>query len=240
MRIAVGILACIALWSTRAAADTYYKYHDKRTGRDVYVNRLEQVPQKYRSQAQVVLEGAEGPAKPDPGADASPEVTAPPAPAAPQPVQRSAAPVDLASNLRQAITGTNLLHDIPAMACAMIDFRLAASGAKPLGAPERHDLGSLVLTVLIAALVASLASLVAWITVIVIAVRDEHPWWALFTFIFYPVGYLYLLIHGGPGHILRRSLCALGMLSPLLVGAIGAWRFYATLQAIMQARGLHL
>jgi hypothetical protein len=242
MRIAVGVLLClgIALCSAPAAADTYYKYHDKSTRRDVYVNRLEQVPQKYRSQAQVVLEVENAPAKPGEAPGTAPEVIAPSSPPEPQPAQPPVTHGTFPQDFRQALSGKNLLQDAPAVACAMLDLKLAASGARRLGTTERNDFASLIVTLLIASIVASLAALVAWIAVIVTAVRDEHLWWAFFVFIFSPLGYLYLLIHGGPGRGLRRSLCAAGMLAPILVGAIGAWRFYSYFQAVMQARGVRI
>jgi hypothetical protein len=242
MRISASILLCLGLtlWSASASAsaDTYYRYRDKSTGRDVYVNRLDQVPQKYRSQAKIVLETDQAQADPDKEPSTEVVVTSPQPES--KPVRRPGPSDSFKEDLRKALSNKNLLRDGPMLACTAIDFKLAAAGAQPLSMTERSNFAALVMSLLVASLVAGLAALVAWVVVIVTAVRDERLWWAFFIFIFSPLGYLYLFIHGGRGRALFKSLCALGMLAPLLVGAIGAWRFYAWFQTIMQARGVHI
>ena len=48
---------------------------------------------------------------------------------------------------------------------------------------------------------------------------------------------MYVFVHGGKGRAVWKTLCSLGMLSPALVGLVGAWRFYAWFSAVIQARG---
>lgn len=241
MRAAVGLLFLIglALCSLPAAADTYYRYRDKTTGRDVYVNKLEQVPQKYRDQAKIVLEVADTPRDGDePSSTESVPPAQPGATAAPGSAARHTPIGTLPQDLRKALASPNMLRDSATVASGLIDFKLAAAGRRPLAPAERGDFASLLVTFLIAGLIAGLAALVAWIVIIVTAIRDNNFWWALFIFLFSPLAYLYLFLHGGKDRGLFKALCTLGMLAPFLVGLVGSWRFYAWFQAVMQARGV--
>lgn len=239
MRISAGVALAtgVALWAAMAAADTYYKYRDKRTGRDVYVNQLEQVPQKYRSQAKIVLE-APGTAA-DPSQETATQTTGPAAAATTPASGPSPKPsFGLRDDFRRATSNKSLLRDGPAIAAMLVDLKLAASGTRPLTGSERNHLASLLGTIAIAAAVAGLAALAAWIAILVTAIRDERLWWAFFVFLFWPVAYLYLFIHGGKDRTLWKAVCALALLAPTLVAAVGAWRGYAWLLAVFQARGL--
>jgi hypothetical protein len=239
MRIPAGVVLATALvlWGAVASADTYYKYRDRRTGRDVYVNRLEQVPQQYRSQAKIVLETPDTATEPEAeGVVARVAPAAPPAPAAapapkPAPLSRE--------ELRRVLSTKSILRDGPELAGATIDMKLSAAGARTLTGGERNDLALLLWTIGVAALVSGLAALAAWIVILVTAVRDGRLWWAFFIFLFWPLGYLYLFIHGGRGRALWKTLCALAMAAPVVVGVVGAWRFHVWLVAVLQARGLH-
>ena len=237
MRLWAGIVLClgILLGTGATLADTIYKYRNKSTGRDVFVNRLDQVPRKYRSQAKIVIESADGPT------EAAEE---PPAEAAESPAQpaRQAAPaskpvVTVGDDLRQAFSGKNLWKNGPSLASAAIDAKLVTAGTRPLTSNERADLGSLLIAIVIASIVAGLAALIVWIGMIVTAVRDGRLWWAALIFLFWPLGYVYLFLYAGKGRALFKTMCALGMLSPALVGLVGAWRFYAWFHAVIQARG---
>jgi len=222
--------------SSTAVADTYYKYRDKKTGRDVYVNALEQVPRKYRKSAQVVLETSDSPAEqgkePVIGTiDDKPQTSI-----VPTRVRNTAD--TLKQNLRRAVSGKSVLHDVPALVNTMVDHKVVSEGRQSLTPAEREHFSTLFVTVLVASIIAAIAALVAWIVIIVTAIRDDRRWWAFFIFIFSPLGYVYVFLHGGKGRALFKTLCTLGMLSPALVSAIGAWRIYAWFQAVMQSRGL--
>ena len=56
MKPATLVALCAVLASAAALADTFYRYRDQATGRDVFVDRLEQVPKRYRSQTKIVFE----------------------------------------------------------------------------------------------------------------------------------------------------------------------------------------
>lgn len=240
MKSRLGVVVCIGfvLWSAAAQADTFYKYHDKSTGRDVFVNRLDQIPRLYRGQAKVVMEIADSPktSTGEPSVDKEPSAAAEPstAPAPAEPLRATGA------DLRRALAGKNLWKDGPAIASAAMDAKLARAGTHPLTEPERAQLGRLLLTVFVLAIMAGLFALVVWVVMIVSAVRDGHNWWALFIFLFSPLAYVYLFVHAGKGRWPFKLVCAFGMLSPALVGLAGAWRFYGWFHAIIQARGGHV
>jgi hypothetical protein len=237
MRIPAGIPLCIGftLVAAAASADTYYKYRDKNTGRDVFVNRLDQVPRKVRGQAKIVLE-TDAPAA-EPAQEPPVEIIEPPTKTG-RPTIHDAQPASPSGeDLRAALAGKNLWRDGPALASAAVDAKLAKAGAPSLTGAERGSLGSLLITIVVASIVAGLAALVAWIVILVTAVRDGRLWWALCIFLFSPLAYVYLFLHAGKDRALFKTLCAFGMLSPALVGLVGAWRFYAWFHAVIQARG---
>jgi hypothetical protein len=239
MRIRVGVLLGLglALWAATAAGDTFYKYRNKRTGRDVFVNRLEQVPRQYRGQAKVVLEATSTVTATDSQTETEVvEVVQEPAPAV-QPTPLPAAPAQI--DLRRALRGRGL-GDLPLVVGALIDAKLAAKGAPPLTPSEHANLASLIWTILTASLLAALAALAAWIVVLVTAVRDGRTGWAIFMFLFSPLAYVYVFVYGGKGRGWWKALVSLGMLSPALVGLVGSWRFYAWFAVVIEARGGHL
>jgi len=240
MHLRVGVLCCLglALWSGLAAADTYYKYRDKRTGRDVFVNSLDQVPRRYRAQAKVVLETADQPAEPEQKPQET-VIETPPPPARPT-VRISAPAAEQPFDLRRALEDKNLLKDGPVIAADALDAKLVHAGAKPLTATERANLRTLVLALAIAGIAAAIAACVVWIMMIVAAVRDGRTLWAVLIILFSPLAYLYLFLYAGKGRPLFKTVGALVMLSPALVGLVGAWRFYVFFQAVVQARGGHL
>jgi len=239
MKIGLGVVLCVGfvLWGAAGQAETFYKYRDGATGREVFVNRLDQIPRKYRSQAKVVMDVADRPK-----VDGDDEATASGVTSAPQPSAATALaePLHKASvDLRQASRGKNLWKDGPAIAGAMVDAKLAKSGTTPLTDGERANLTNLLMTILVLSTVAGLIAIVVWIVMIVVAVRDGHPWWGLLIFLVSPLAYVYLFIHVEKGRRWFKTICALGLVSPALVGLFGAWRFYSWFQAIIQARGGH-
>jgi hypothetical protein len=237
MKTGLGVIVCLGfvLWSAAGQAETFFRYRDESTRRDVFVNRLDQIPRKYRSQAKVVMEIADRPkaAEDDPAADKDGS-----APAEPSPPPALAKPVT-GVDLRKALAGKNLFKDGPDIACAMVDAKLAKAGTTSLTDPERAQLSRLLLTVLVLSAVAGFIAFVVWVVMIVTALRDGRSWWALFIFLFAPLAYVYLFVHAGKGRAAFKVACTFGMLSPALVGLAGAWRFYGWFHAIIQARGGH-
>jgi hypothetical protein len=240
MKTGLGVVLCIGfvLWSAAGHADTFYKYRDKSTGRDVFVNRLDQIPRQYRSQAKVVMEVASSAttttSDPAVGDDESAVAQPSAAPALAEPLRATGV------NLRNALVGKSLLKDGPAIASAMVDEKLVRAGTSPLTEPERAQLGRLLLTIVVLSIVASLFAFVVWVVMIVSALRDGHNLWALFIFLFAPLAYVYLFVHAGKGRAAFKLTCTFGMLSPALVGLAGAWRFYGWFHAVIQARGGHI
>ena len=239
--LGLGVVLCIVfvLWSASGRADTFYKYRDKSTGRDVFVNRLDQVPRKYREQAKIVIQSADpqegrtdvAPAATDESAASEPSTTIP----------VTAKPLHTTGvDLRRAVAGKSLWKDGPAIASAMVDAKLIQAGRDPLTEPERAHFSRLLLTIFVLSLLAGLFAFVAWIVMIVNAIRDGHNWWALFIFLVSPLAYVYLFVHAGKGRWAFKLICAFAMLSPALVALAGTWRFYVWFQAVVQARGGHV
>jgi hypothetical protein len=143
-------------------------------------------------------------------------------------------------DLRKAVAGKDLWKEGPAIASALVDAKLLKAGTSPLTEPERAQFSRLLWTIVVLSLVAALFAFVVWVVMIVTAVRDGHPWWGLFIFLFSPLAYVYLFVHTDKGHWPFKLVCAFGMLSPALVGLGGAWRFYSWFHAVIQARGGHV
>jgi hypothetical protein len=233
---AVVLSTWVALSAAAAAADTFYKYRDKRSGRDVFVNRLDQVPQKYRGEAQIVLEGADTVTTESPTEEPAERIEVTPESKRPT-LKTVRAPAPAAEQVRKALAGNDPWHALPVVAAMVIDAKLAEKGAPPLYANERTQLGDLIVGLVVALLAASLAALVAWIVVFVTALRNGDVLWAILMFLISPLAYLYVFLHGGQGRAVWKTLCTLGMLAPALVGLVGSWRFYAWFAAVIQARG---
>jgi hypothetical protein len=240
MKTALGVFVCIGflLLGTASQADTFYQYRDKSTGRDVFVNRLDQIPRKYRDQAKLVMDIKDAPKTPasDSATDKEDDSAT-----TPRATSTMAEPSRLMGvDLRKAAAGRNWWKDGPAIASALVDAQLVKAGTHPLREPERAQFSRLLWTIVVSSLVAALFACVVWIVMIVTAVRDGHPWWALFIFLFSPLAYVYLFVHVDKGHWPFKLVCAFGMLSPALVGLGGAWRFTSWFHAIIQARGGHV
>ena len=235
MKTGLGVIVCLGfvLSSAASQAETFFKYRNESTRRDVFVNRLDQIPLKYRSQAKVVMEIADRPkaAEGDPAADEDGSAPADPSP--PPALAKPATGVDL----RKALAGKNLFKDGPAIACAMVDAKLVKAGTTALTDPERAQLSRLLLTILVLSAVAGFFAFVVWVVMIVSALRDGRNGWALFIFLFAPLAYVYLFVHAGKGRAAFKVACTFGMLSPALVGLAGAWRISGWFHAILQARG---
>jgi hypothetical protein len=237
MNAASRTAVCVALLvSTAALADTFYRYHDAKTGRDVYVDRLEQVPPKLRGQAQIVFEsGALG--NHDETRRQAPSV--PPDDSLPEKLIKDVAPQasQSAADIGRASSGKSLLKDGAAIAAATIDARLGRAGAKPLVEEERSHLAGFVFKAIVLASIATLCAFIVWIVLIVCALRDKHYGWGVAVFLFWPLGYLYLLLHFAKGRRLLKALATLAYLSPSLVALWAAWHLYSWFQVVMRARG---
>jgi hypothetical protein len=203
----------------------------------VFVNRIDQIPRKYRTQAKIVLEST-APTGPQTEPASEPEQETPSAAAERGP----ATPVksdDIGGAIRRAVAGGQVLRNAPAVACDMVDTRLLRAGTQPLTPSERNDLASMLTTTMVFASIAGVIALVVWVIILVGALRDGRPWWALLVFLVWPLTYVYLFVYAGKGRALFKTLCSLGLLSPALVALLAVWRFSTWFHAVVQARGGH-
>jgi hypothetical protein len=243
MKAATGAALCIAwlLASAAAMADTFYRYRDKAAGRDVFVNRLEQVPRQYRRQAKVVFES---------GGLANQDDLIQQAPKAPSDdgladklikdlVPKTARSASDAAT-RYASAGKGFLNRGPAAAAEAVDAKLSKAGAMPLGDEERAQLARLLMTTIWAGAAAGLWAFVVWVILIAHAFRDKRPGWGALMIVLSPLAYVYLILHFGKGRPFLKTACALGLLSPGLVALWGAWQFYSWFHIVAQVRGGHL
>lgn len=238
MKAATSAVLCAALLvSATAAADTFYRYRDSKTGRDVFVDRLEQVPIKLRSQAKIVLES---------GALANQDETKqtpPPKPAADDGIAermiKQLAPQagDQANALDLAHSDGGSWKDPTGAAATTVNAKLARAGAKLLEPGERASLARLIGIAVYLSVAAVLCALIVWLVLVVCAFRDKHPVWGVLMVLLWPVSYLYLLIHFAKGRLLLKTGAALGLLSPTLVAVWLSWRLYAWFQLVAHARG---
>jgi hypothetical protein len=240
MKAATGAALLVLLASAAAPADTIYRYHDMVTGRDVFVNRPELVPKKYRNQAKIVVES---------GALANQDEVKQNTPQAPaddglaDKLIKELAPA--ATSDAQAAEGSHtpagipipLLRNMPTVTAAKIDGKLTRAGAKPLADLERAQLARLLTRAVYLGLPAGLCALLVWVVMLVSAFRDKHPVWGALMIVLFPVSYLYLALHFATGRPLIKAASALGLLAPALLGAWLAWQYSGWMQAVVQARG---
>ena len=237
MKAASGAALCVVLLASAVAmADTFYRYHDSKTGRDVFVNRLDQVPQKYRGQAKIVLDGA---AQTEADRVKQVALPLPPDDGVAEKLIKKWIPAEdtTQANLNHATTGRSVWKNGPAIAAAAVDAKLGRAGATPLVQEERDRLGRLATRALVVSAVAALCAFVVWVVLIVCAFRDKHPGWGVLMLFVSPLAYLYLLLHFAKGKPLLKTAASLGLLSPALVALWAAWQFYAWFHLVVQARG---
>lgn len=238
MKAATSAVLCAALLiSATAAADTFYRYRDSKTGRDVFVNRLEQVPLKLRPQAKVVLES---------GALANQDEVKQTPPSKPpeddgvaERMIKQLAPTasDGTEYLARAQAGRGSWKNPIGVTASMVDSRLARAGAKPLDPEERASLARLLGVSVYVFVATALCAFIVWLVLVVCAFRDKHPVWGVLMLLLWPASYVYLLLHFAKGRPLPKIGAALGLLSPTLLAALLSWRVYAWFQLVVQARG---
>jgi hypothetical protein len=238
MKSATSAVLCAALLvSATAAADTFYRYRDSKTGRDVFVDRLEQVPLKLRAQAKVVFES---------GALANQDETRqtpPPKPAdddgiAEKMIKQLAPDAsDGAKDLQQARADGGGWKNPAGIAATTVNAKLTRAGVKLLEPEERVGLARLIGTAVYLSVAAVVCASIVWLILVVCAFRDKQPVWGVLMLLLWPVSYLYLLLHFAKGRLLLKTGAALGLLSPSLVALWVAWRFHAWFQLVVHARG---
>jgi hypothetical protein len=198
MRARVGVLLgfVLLLWTATAAATTYLRYRDTRSGCDVFTDRADQIPRNGRDGARVVTED--------------------------EALRDQAASLAClrSSELRLRAGGDPTAN---APGAASIDARLASNHGRYLTDSEVAALKQLCSFRICVYILAGLAALVAWIALMVTAVRQDHLGWAvLMLFLSAPVAFAYFLLGLGKDRGRFKAACALGILSPFLVLAASA------------------
>ena len=198
MRARVGIVLGMAFFvgTPTAFAGDCFQYRDPATGCDLVVDRPGEIPRKSRDGARLLGAGERAAAR------AVAEAC----------VERAAVRLG---------AGGALGIDVGPKA---IEAKLARNGGRYLTESELADLKRLSSPRVSAFVLAALAALVAWIAVMVAAFREDHLGWAmLMLFLSAPMAFIYLFTTLGKGHGRFKAVCALGMLSPLLVFLANVW-----------------
>jgi hypothetical protein len=205
MRAWVGILPglVVSCWTATVCAETYFKYRDTSTGCDAFVGRADLIPRKLRDGARAVTAGEMRKGRIDSEAC-------------------------VRNRQRQARLEDDGMRRDARLAAGAIDARLTRSDGRFLTDAEIEDLKKLSNPMVSAYVLACLAALVAWISVMVAAFREDHLGWAmLMLFLSAPMAIVYLFTGLGKGRGRFKAACALGMLSPLLVFLASVWRLFA-------------
>jgi hypothetical protein len=209
-----------------AKAESIYRYYDPHTKRDVFVNRLDQVPSQHREQAQpVVADGVLVGTSHPPGKD-----------------MREGAVIfggkpssSILETLKQALIEAG---DGPwdgkfeRLLTMVMDTEMVKSGKSPLTAEHVLHVTYMVGVAALALSASGLLAIVACIFVMVHAFRNEHPVWGVFILLLPPLGILYVPIHVESKRRWFKWTTLAGQVSPLLVITVAIWRFYAYFTSI--------
>jgi hypothetical protein len=227
------IVLVIAGLAGVAHAEKIYRYRDGDTSRDVFVNRLDQVPARYRDRAQLVVsDGVLAGSTERPGQD-PPQGTV---------IFGGRRPADTLGTIKQAALeavrrGPNgaALDRSVTMA---IDTTLVGKGQHPLSPAEVARLTRLVLVMALVLGATGLLAMAAWIAVMVDAFRSDHRWWMAGIFLFHLLGIVYVLIWVDGKRRWFKFATLLGQCAPYAVVVAMFWRSYVLWRSIMAARGL--
>ena len=198
MRTWVGIVFGTAFFvgTPTAFGGDSFQYRDSATGCDLIVDRAGEIPRKSRDGARLLRRDERA-------------------------AVRAAAEACVARAAVRLGAGGALGIDVRPKA---IEAKLARNGGRYLTESELADLKRLGSPRVSAYILAALAALVAWIAVMVAAFREDHLGWAmLMLFLSAPMAFVYLFTTLGKGHGRFKAVCALGMLSPLLVFLASVW-----------------
>jgi hypothetical protein len=204
MRALVVILAgaLCAAWTSAASAATYFKYRDMDTGCDIFVDRADRIPRQDRDGARIVPEA-----------------------------EANAARASSEACLAAAGMATNKAP-MSGYRASGIGASISARGGRCLSQSEIDDLSTLSSPMAVAYLLAGLAALAAWIAVMMAAFRKGQMGWAILVLLLSaPMAFLYLIVGPVKDRGPFRALCALSILSPLLLFLANAWRLLAIVQS---------
>jgi hypothetical protein len=204
-----------------AQAESIYRYYDPQTKRDVFVNRLEQVPSQHREQAQpVVADGVLVGTSHQPGNNTRQGTV----------IFGGNPSASVLETLKQALLEAG---DGPwdgkfeRLLTMLMDTGMVKAGKPPLTAAHVLHVTYMVGVAALALSVSCLLALVACIFVMVHAFRNDHPVWGVCILLVPPLGILYVLFHIESKRRWFKWTTLVGQISPLLILTIAIWRFYA-------------
>ena len=235
MRVAVCCTIAVLLAAVTAQGETFYRYRDRSTKRDVFVNRLDQVPLQYRGETKQLIIDETGARNEAAKLGSSPEEAS----------TENDGTLDVASSSghwsalrerRSIPLGWQGLRDGTWLA-QEVNRHLGEAGHPMLTEGEIASFLSLAVWITLACALAALALFVAWVVLLVHAIRNARSLWAVAIFLFYPLGSVYLFLHIEKGRVWTKGLCLAGLLSPVLVLAVSAWRGMVWIQAAIASRG---
>jgi hypothetical protein len=227
MRLGLASLAgwlLFILFTPYAVGETIYTYKDLSSGRDVYVNRLEQVPIQYRDQAKPVVWGDPSKALIDRGQGrTASDFGSKGNQASLQAVGQTLKEVWKEKPLSE-IRATSMIHKV--------DQKLKAQGCKKVGPEKVASFTRMFFLFVVLILITSVASLVAWIVLMFHAYRLRRPWWMILMVLISPLVFIYAVFKVDEARV--KYLTLLGLLSPILVGVLAAWQSMAWLRPVLE------
>jgi hypothetical protein len=225
MRLGLASLAgwiFFVLLMPDAVGETIYTYKDLSSGRDVYVNRLEQVPIQYRDQAKPVVWGDPSLMNRGQGSTAS-NFRSTGKQASLQAVGQTLKEV-LKEKPLSEIRATSVIHKV--------DQKLKAQGCQKVGPEKVASFTRMFVLFVILIIITSAASLAAWIVLMFHAYRLQRPWWMILMVLFSPLVFFYALLKVDEARV--KYLTILGLLSPVFVGVLAAWQSMAWLRPVLE------
>jgi hypothetical protein len=216
-----------------AHAESIYRYRDADTKREVFVNRLDQVPARYRDQAQLVVsDGVVVKSTKQPGQDPAQGTVSFGG------KQPTGALGTITRTVLQDVQRSPSKSTLDRSVTMAVDNTLVSKGQRPLSVTETARLTDLVLVMTLALVATGLLATVAWIVVMVHAVRSGHHWWMVGIFLVHLLGIVYVLLHVEGERRWFKFASLVGQCAPYAVAMAAAWRFYALFRSIVAARGL--
>jgi len=228
-----SVVLVLAGLSAPAQAESIYRFRDPKTKRDVFVNRLDQVPAQQREETQLVVSDGvlvDSSNQPDKEAPQGTVIFGGRQPAS---VWQT-----IGQAFHQATHGGLAGLGLERLLTMAIDTALVREGKRPLSSAEVAQVARQALVTAWVLGTAGVLALLAWIAVMVHAFRADHRWWAVFIMLLPLLGIAYVLIHMGGERRWFKLATLLGQCAPYTVVMAAAWRCYALLSTILASRGL--
>jgi hypothetical protein len=227
----------LAFWATvlalagmasPARAESIYRYRDANTKRDVFVNRLDQVPAQYRAEAKLIVSDGvlvDSIHQPDKDAPRGAVIYGNKKPAG--------ALETIEHAVRDATGSGHAAGGLDRALTTAIDTALVGKGKRPLSAREAAQLKRMLVESAVVLAAVGLLSFVAWILVMVHAFRAEHRWWMVFILFFHLLGIAYVLIYVEGKRHWFKFVTLFAQAAPYVVSLAMSWRFVAFFRTIL-------